>query len=93
MKVFLPRLLKELQVGHYLINVNKHRNAQALPITKRERIEFDRITANLSGMGRHPVNWEPGSYLVHKAANGIVEIVGMNQPESKEFISSILGRF
>lgn len=93
MKVFLPRLLKGLQIGHYLVNVNQYRNAQALPITKRERTEFDRITGELSGMGKHPVNWEPGSYLVHKDINGIIEIVGMNQPESREFISSVLGRF
>lgn len=93
MKIFLPRLLKGLQIGYYLVNVNQHRNGQALPITKRERTEFDRITGKLSSEGKRPKNWEPGSYLVHKDASGIIEIVGMNRPESREFISSVLGRF
>jgi len=93
MKTFLPRLLKELQIGYYMVNVNRHRNGQAFPITKRERTEFEGIASRLGNFGKHPVNWEPGSYLIHKDGLGNLEIVGMNKPECKAFLAEVIGRF
>lgn len=94
MKVFLPRLLNSLQIGYYMVRVNQYRNGQALPITKRERAEFEGIAKAFGDQGKHPTSWEPGTYLIHKDQYGnTTEIIGMNVPESKEFIRSILGRF
>lgn len=94
MKVFLPRLLKGLQNGFYMIRVNQYRNAQALPITHRERQEFERIAQAYGGQGKHPKDWEPGQYLIRIDPYGNpIDIVGMNGAEAKAFISGIIGRF
>lgn len=94
MKMFLPRLLKSLKSGHYMIRVNQYRNGQALPITERERREFERIAEMHAGEGKHPKGFEPGQYLIEMDRYGnAINIVGMNVAESHAFIQDVIGRF